>query len=357
MVPMFGDLRTIPTMETYDGIRENINVDPWGRPYNYPEVWIYIFTFISYIFDPYIFFGTLQLIIYPIIYWKISQYLNDLKPLIYFTTIYFSPPILLLLERGNNDGLVFIIILMATITTNKIFKGTFFSLAIGLKLFPVLGLIGINRWFDKKFVYGMIIFLPLIIWSILDIFQIITNTPVGSIVSYGTKSITVSICEFNRKFNIGHSCNINFVNIFLISLFLFLSIINIHFRKENIYVLINKIRSQLSHKEIFFVFSSIFVGTLLLYGNYSYRLVFLVPAITVVIMNFQITSWRKNPFVFELLIISIMLYLSPFVPRIGWYLPQFFAFILGVYFFSVISLNIFVKLDNWFKNQNRLRKN
>ena len=68
MNPMFGDLRTIPTMETYDGIRENINVDPWGRPYNYPEVWIYIFTIISFIFDPYLFFGILQLTIYPIIF-------------------------------------------------------------------------------------------------------------------------------------------------------------------------------------------------------------------------------------------------------------------------------------------------
>ena len=160
--------------------------------------------------------------------------------------------------------------------------------------------------------------------------------------------------EFNRKFNISQSCNINLLT--YSHIYVCFSY-NIHFRKQNINVLINKISSQLSHKEIFFVFSSIFVGTLLLYGNYSYRLVFLVPAITVVIMNFQITSWRKNPFVFELLIISIMLYLSPFVPRIGWYLPQFFAFILGVYFFSVISLNIFVKLDNWFKNQNKLRKN
>ena len=104
MVPMFGDLRTIPTMETYDGIRENINVDPWGRPYNYPEVWIYIFTIISFIFDPYLFFGILQLTIYPIIFLKISSYFNNSKSLIYFSTIYFSPPILLLLERGNNDG-------------------------------------------------------------------------------------------------------------------------------------------------------------------------------------------------------------------------------------------------------------
>ena len=73
MSPMFGDLRTIPMMESYDGLRENINVDPWGRPYNYPEIWIYIFTFVGLIFDPYIFFGTLQLIIYPVMFWKVSS--------------------------------------------------------------------------------------------------------------------------------------------------------------------------------------------------------------------------------------------------------------------------------------------
>ena len=112
---------------------------------------------------------------------------------------------------------------MATITTNKLFKGAFMSLAIGLKLFPVLGLMGVNRWFDKKLIYGIIIFLPLIIWSISDIFQIITNTPVGSIVSYGTKSISVSICEINTKFDISQFCSLNIVNIFLILFFLFLS--------------------------------------------------------------------------------------------------------------------------------------
>jgi len=356
MVPMFGDLRTIPTLEFYDGIRENIDIDPWGRPYNYPEVWIYVFTFISFIFDPYIFFGTFQLIIYPIMFWKMSSYFIDLKSLLYFTALYFSPPILLLLERGNNDGIVFLIVLMATITANKLFKGTLLSLAIGLKLFPILGLIGIHRWFDKKFIFGMMIFLPLIIWSIFDVFQIITNTPVGSIVSYGTKSITVTICELNGKVNINQFCNVNFINISLILFFLFLSYILIFFRKKNINVLINKMKYKLNHTEIFFVFSAIFVGTLLLYGNYSYRLVFLLPAITVVIINFQLPTWRKNKFVFELLVLAIMLYLSPFIPKIGWYLPQAFAFILGVYFFSVIILHLLNKFDYWFRNQKYLDK-
>ena len=113
---------------------------------------------------------------------------------------------------------------------------------------------------------------------------------------------------------------------------------------------------KLNHTEIFFVFSAIFVGTLLLYGNYSYRLVFLLPAITVVIINFQLPTWRKNKFVFELLVLAIMLYLSPFIPKIGWYLPQAFAFILGVYFFSVIILHLLNKFDYWFRNQKYLDK-
>jgi hypothetical protein len=232
MNPMFGDLRTIPMMESYDGFRENINVDPWGRPYNYPEIWIYIFTFVGLIFDPYIFFGTLQLIIYPVMFWKISSFFNNLTSLLYFAALYFSPPILLLIERGNNDGLVFLIVLMATITTNQLLKGSFFSLAVGLKLFPILGLIGFNKWFGKKFIFGIAVFLPLIIWAFSDFLQIVTNTPVGSIVSYGVKSTTVAICELNRKFNISQFCNAKFVNISLISVFLFLSLIFVMFRKK-----------------------------------------------------------------------------------------------------------------------------
>jgi hypothetical protein len=67
-------------------------------------------------------------------------------------------------------------------------------------------------------------------------------------------------------------------------------------------------------------------------------------------MHFGIPTWRQNSFIFELLFLAIGLYLSPFIPKIGWYLPQAFAFILGIYFFSVLSIYIILKYHHWLIN-------
>ena len=105
MSPLFADLRTIPDTTNFDHVRENISIDPWGRLFNYPEIWVYIISFFKLFSDPYHTIGLMQLLLYPIFFFIAAKRFKNSNELLAFFFLYCSPPIFLLLERGNNDGL------------------------------------------------------------------------------------------------------------------------------------------------------------------------------------------------------------------------------------------------------------
>ena len=77
----------------------------FNRSMNYPVIWVYIFHFISSFGNPVIILGISQLIVY--IFFAKLILLQTKENFYIYLFVLFSPPILLMLERGNMDCIVF----------------------------------------------------------------------------------------------------------------------------------------------------------------------------------------------------------------------------------------------------------
>jgi hypothetical protein len=86
-----------------------------------------------------------------------------------------------------------------------------------------------------------------------------------------------------------------------------------------------------TNSELFFVFSAIYLGTLLLMGNWWYRLIVLLPVIYVLLITFGIPKRNDKSFARPLLLVTLFTFLSPYIPMIGKVLPQFGAFLIGIF--------------------------
>ena len=97
IIPSINELKQIYLLGTEKISSNEIS----GRPMNYPDIWVYIFNFIKIFGNPVYLFGTFQIIIY-LIFSKIILFKNKSFNYIYFLVL-FSPVMILMLERGNND--------------------------------------------------------------------------------------------------------------------------------------------------------------------------------------------------------------------------------------------------------------
>ena len=330
MSPLFADLRTIPDTTNFDHVRENISIDPWGRLFNYPEIWVYIISFFKLFSDPYHTIGLMQLLLYPIFFFIAAKRFKNSNELLAFFFLYCSPPIFLLLERGNNDGLVVVFLVFAICIGNEFFKGVCLAISVSLKLFPIFGIFGNNIARTKSFWFAFILFCPLIIWTLLDLQYILGGTPVGDRNSYGIISSGKLACKIWLKYPNISTCNplyfyISYYALFAIGTGVF------HARnKDSILYCIKKLNNDQTHSELFFVFSAIYLGTLLLLGNWWYRLIVLLPVMYVVLITFGIPRRNINSFSRPLLLMTLFTFLSPYVPIIGKVLPQFGAYLIGI---------------------------
>ena len=135
MRPFFADLRTIPSVEQFalhDNIRTENFSDPWGRPFNYPKVWVYLLQPFRVCRDAYFCLGSLQVLLFLGLViglvWRVSLPLTVVPILL----LALSPPITLLLERGNTDGLIFLLVLLSVYWGGPFRTPFLIALAAGL---------------------------------------------------------------------------------------------------------------------------------------------------------------------------------------------------------------------------------
>ncbi|MEY4457211.1 MAG: hypothetical protein RLY15_1475, partial [Bacteroidota bacterium] len=265
--PYFADMRTV--QGALLSIQQEFNPqlvnpgDPWGRPMNYPSVWVVISDFFALNFEK----NYLIFIISSVTtYLSACLYLLRKYPSIWLLLAIFSGSSLLAIERGNNDLMVFILLFFSA-SKNLLLKSLLIIFAGVLKIYPFFSAITLSN--NKKYFIAVTslagIYL-VYVWP--EIENIRRNTPISAIMSYGVPSISEAI-----KLKLNVNLNSWLVAIFMIAFAVLFGNSNkvknnttIKTRKENEFIL-------------FQIGASIFLSTFIVSSNWDYRLIFLILCI------------------------------------------------------------------------------
>ncbi len=182
MTPIFADLRTIPTAAFYAANltpRGANSFDLWGRAFNYPEIWIFLFDFLRALrLDPVLVVGYGQILALAGAALITVRRLKHTGERWLLIALLCSPPIVLLLERGNSDTLIFLLCLLS-LRGHSVGRGIAIGLAAALKLYPLVWFLPLWGLTGKRapLVLGLSLTAPLWGWTLLQSTEILTATP------------------------------------------------------------------------------------------------------------------------------------------------------------------------------------
>lgn len=292
MSPCFADFRSIPggLASQYLGYDPLINNpgDPWGRPMNYPRVWLIILAGINQHYV--VFFGILFAVLFILsIFIYMPSTISRITALVLLVSI-FSPAVLLGMERGNTDLLMFCFLSVAILYMSK---DSILANAVGmaslliafiLKLFPIFG-IGLIFGRKKQVVIkiGLLVLFVVIIYAIAinrDLALIKKGTPQSPNISYG---IAVLWMKAQHDVILGKTLK---ALSYIAAIFCFVVIPCCACNKK----FSNIVDDEDDPRRIaaFRVGSGIYAGTFLLGANFDYRLVFLLFTIP------QLMLWIRS---------------------------------------------------------------
>lgn len=286
--PIFADLITIiPSKLELNEIilSEKLrfsSTETMNRSMNYPILWVYIFDFIGNFTVPHIFLGNSQLIIYLFITTVIFFCFKEIKFINLF--IILSPPIFLLFDRGNNDLIIFLLILIS-IYINSFLSGVIIGVAAALKIYPIF-LFLIFLFIRKKksyFLTGFLITFPLIYISFSDLYLYVTSTSISFSSSFGLLSFALFLKKIiSIVFNFGISIHLSFfISIFF---FIILMVFFNYFLNNDLKKISQKLSSNLNSMKVFLIFFSLSLFIFIIFSSWAYRIIFLIPA-TVILIN------------------------------------------------------------------------
>ncbi len=298
MTPQFADLRIITTSVDcfLDGTwsMTGVSCDPWGRPFNYPSLWIRLFALFQLGESRTIILGSIEILILSasLIYWSRWTFgkLESLAQKQFFPfmvfMILFSPPILLLAERGNVDTLIFAGATLAFVLYRK-FKFFTAGLLVAflgvLKLYPFLALMSFFEISRKKINFLLLLALGFLgFLSLLsEIHLIVVRSETGwNSISYGVSVLPLLLLKSafapNTKL---WAAVLGALVIFLIAL----CITGLNSRQSD-----NSVKRMLSEHLLERgapLISLIFVGSYLSGTAYDYRLVTLIPVLFILFVS------------------------------------------------------------------------
>lgn len=292
MEPCFADLRTITggaesKEQGFDPMVKNPG-DPWNRVMNYPRIWqsLYFFgideseTVAIGIFIVFLFLCGICLVL---------PNAPNLSILAIILTL-LSPAVLLGIERGNTDLLMFFLVALAVFLINKLkySLSAFIVLLAGfLKLFPIFAAFIFLKTNKKTFLLYFIIICAVFVLYLLitfsDLVLILKGTPKIASFSYGKDILWMKAASINTDYGsiLKYFSYIVLVLCGTCGLFLM-------FGKS-----IGKKLSEIKFEETismdaFRAGAAIYVGTFLLGANFVYRLMFLIFVIP------QLMIWLKS---------------------------------------------------------------
>ncbi len=280
--------------------------NPSGENSNYPRIWHLLFlldidrshaAIIGSVFIILFLVGLLSFLF--------SKKFDTLTS--YFLAILiFSPPVMLAIERANNELVVFFLIAIAlSINYSSSITALFLLFfAAVLKLYPVFGFVYLLKETKKKFlslfIPALSFFIIYVLFNLVDIKQIHANTPRFAKSSYGINVIWKGLTH-KRILDLEVSDEI-IMTVRILSYIVALLIII----TALIFSLKNYDTSRYKHGEYldaFRVGAAIYICSFILLNNFDYRLMFLIFTVP------QLVSWiHKKEKRNSSLLIAITLY-------------------------------------------------
>lgn len=291
MWPSFRDLRVITSgYECYRlGYETRIEnpCDPYepSMPMNYPKIWL-SFAHLGINQNHTVLIGIAIGILFLLMLFLVIKRINYAESAIY-ALILFSPSVMLGMERGNNDLIIFsllsimLIIVNRKVKNHRLISGFIIIFSAILKLFPILAIVFFLRERKKVFLIttSLIIALFLLYFfrNLDDIKLISSATLKGAYWSYGWKVIFSLLWQdfrFRKRIVFPVVCGfILFV----------LGVIWSKLKHPSV------IQYEQYSMDAFRVGGTIYIGSFLFIGNnWAYRLIFLIFTIP------QIIAWIKN---------------------------------------------------------------
>lgn len=295
MIPTFADLRLITSAsECLQYSRWDMTTpscDPWNRPFNYPALWVHLFAFFRITEAQTDFIGLLEIILLGVTFFYWIWRLYILRRLsvkrfhaIFFLTFVFSPPILLLVERGNVDILIFAgLTLAAELIRRRFFllSGSIISILASLKLFPLpavlLPLLSVSSWRKRVSIIAMLFGGLVLVLDDLKYISARSLTPWNSI-SYGNNLI--SLIFFQK---LGISSPQSLVVVTSLILFGLTTVIIWRLFGSQIDTCAKTIHKVADLTPDFSLFGITFLSSYLVGTSYDYRLVFSFPLFMILV--------------------------------------------------------------------------
>ena len=309
MIMIIPNLEELSNWNLFDSEKRS-STELFNRIMNYPVIWVYIFNFLSWFGNPAIIMGVIQLFIY-ILFAKIILLQTNKNFYLYFF-ILFSPPLLLMMERGNMDCFIFFLLFCSILTKNYL-SGFLLGLAASLKVYPIfiLPFYFFFKKFNKKFFIGFIITLPLILWTFFQLNILIGTTPISFSTSFGIYSFALFLVKvINELFFL--EIDKKYIYIFyFFSIFLFFttSLIFNYFFKKDIVKILEILKLNKKELKLFILFSTLTILVFFVFSNFAYRIVFLMPPALIYLNNLDKINKCFN---FKKKSIYLLLVIAPF---------------------------------------------
>lgn len=276
LVPLFADARVITSgiessREGNDPLIHNPR-DPWHRPMNYPRVWIAA-KFLGFgqqqteaigFFIAAVFFGTTFLVVGRI---------NIVEGVLYGVLLC-SPAVMLGIERGNIDLLLFAIIATAAALSPSLWAVLIIFLAAVLKLYPICALAPLLRANTRSVIVALTAFAAYVVASRYDLFAIIEATPAARFPAYGGELLFLTL----QGYGFGGDPRVHSL---LLAAVVLVGALLLALRLPA-----PEFKPRASQNML--IGLAIYAGTFALLSNFSYRLVFLVLAVP------QLCDWSRS---------------------------------------------------------------
>lgn len=287
LTPNFADARVITsgwecTNKGYDVLVEN-PCDPWYRPMNYPRFWLVP---AALHFDQ---TATAALgVSFAVLFYVSSLLLLGRLGVfegLFSAAVFVSPPVLLAIERGNNDLLIFTFLaisLLAWRFPNRVGRAVglgFVFLAAIAKLYPILALVALlgRRTRNANAALASLLigagFAIYVALTFHDLVLVSHATPRVTVISYGANVLLDAIYSAGPT---QYMWAQGFVGLLLRSSAIVIAL------ALALYIATSR-SQQFRHflednygTDAFMVGAAIYVGTFLVGNNFNYRLIFLV---------------------------------------------------------------------------------
>ena len=296
---IFGDLITIipnlVELNTMDINSAKISSsEKMGRVMNYPLIWVYIFDFVGKLINPVALFGYGQMLLYFIYVYYVQSVVTNKGILIILFCLLFSPPLLLALERGNNDLTIFFLIIIGFLNSSFI-RGLLLGIATALKVYPIFLIIIyflLNK-LNRSFFFGLLITSPLILFTMLQLDIYIGNTEISFSANFGL--LTMGLF-FQKIITLLLQINTHKILLIFLSLVIFFVSVKAldHFLNDQISKFLSKLSKNRKNFEVFILSTGLSVLIFFTFSSWAYRLVFLLPAIVIFIKEFNLSYHFLN---------------------------------------------------------------